>query len=57
MLSRRVVLPTLIFFCAGLIAMLMYGAVGGFRSYFYENTKIPNHAIPPYQQVQAKGGR
>jgi hypothetical protein len=57
MLSRRVGLPTLIFFCAGLITSLMYGSVGGFRSYFYENTKIPHHPVPPFQQVQGKGGR
>ena len=41
MLSRRVVLPTLIFFCAGLIAVLLFGFTGGLRSYFWENTKIP----------------
>lgn len=38
---RRVVFPTLIFFCVGLIAMLLYGFTGGMRSYFWENTKIP----------------
>jgi hypothetical protein len=50
MLARRVVLPTLIFFCAGLIAILLYGFTGGLRSHFFENTKIPrdvHRAAPP----------
>jgi len=54
MLSRRVVLPTLIFFCAGLITSLMFGAVGGLGSYFYQNTKIPRHSVPPFQQIHDK---